>query len=339
MKYTAVVIGLGQIGLMYDFDPKRETPSSHCLAYELDGGFQLIAAADLQMEKREQLELKAPNTRFFQDYKEMLKAIPRCNVVSICTPPSQHLRNMEDILKICTPQIIFCEKPVAANLLEAQAMRKLARNSTVLIVPNLTRRFLGGMQEVKNIIVQGIYGKVQKINARYTRGIFNTGAHLFDLIRWYGGEFEMVKVLGRADTSSDKQDEPTYSFIYATNQDVHGIVEAFNDRQYYLFELDVYMEAGKIEIRNSGDEVNYYRAGEHSLFSGMKGLNLKRSQSGILSESALKGAIRHFGKILQNGEKPFCDLNDAIQPLYVAEALQKSAIDHSWIKVGEDTYE
>ena len=41
-KWNAIVIGLGRIGLLYDFEPDRPHPSSHVFALEENDKIDLI---------------------------------------------------------------------------------------------------------------------------------------------------------------------------------------------------------------------------------------------------------------------------------------------------------
>jgi predicted dehydrogenase len=322
-QYKAAVIGLGQIGMMYDFDPKRERPSSHTLAYKLHSDIELVAAADSRIEQADFLDKIAPEVRFYQDMEEMLIK-HSLDVVSICTPVAHHLGCIQNVLQIASPKIIFCEKPLAFNLIQVKKLKDLLSKHNCFLIPNLSRRWNKGMQRVKEHISCGRYGSLQKVNIRYTRGIINTGAHVFDLLNWWGGQIENVQVIEKVNTSADYDGEQSFTFIFQLGENISGFAEAFNDEQYYLFEIDLYCSQGKIEIRNSGDDVIYYGVAEHHLFSGFKSLHLDRHESNLLAEANLGNAVNHLVKVLDGLEQPICKVDDGIYPLYVSEALLRS---------------
>ena len=322
-QYSAGIIGLGQIGLMYDFDPKREKPSSHTLAYELNYRVNLVVAADIQAEQREKLAQIAPNAEFYQDMNEMFRECP-VDIISICTPAIQHLSDIRSVLQIMRPKVIFCEKPLVSDLRQALLLKEMLTQYQCLVMPNLSRRWNLGMRHIREQILCGLYGNLQKIHIRYTRGILNTGSHLFDLLYWWVGSIEYVQTMNKVETSSENSGEPTFSFHFTIGNHINGFAEGFDDEQYYLFEMDLYFAKGKIEVRNSGDDVFYYQVGEHHLFSGLNSLHLQRHESNLLAEANLGNAVEHIVRVLDGVELPICTADNGLYPLYVAEALLQS---------------
>ncbi|CUH94426.1 hypothetical protein P22_0492 [Propionispora sp. 2/2-37] len=325
--YSAAVIGLGRIGLTYDFDPKREKPSSHTLAYQQHPQFDLAAAADTRREQEQALKQMVPRTVFYQNMEKLLQECS-IDVISICTPPAQHLSEIQHILKTAKLKIIFCEKPLVGSVAEAIVLKQQIGFGGPLLIPNLSRRWNSGMRRISEQIENGRYGELQTMHIRYTRGIFNTGAHFFDLIRWWAGTIGQVQVLEKVRTSAERDGDPSFTFTFQTDKQVSGFAQAFDDEQYYLFEMDLYFSQGKIEIRNSGDDVFYYEVKEHHLFSGFKNLYLERQEQKLLSEANLGNAISHLAKVLDGIEQPVCTVDDGIYPLYVAEALLRSYNNH-----------
>lgn len=57
--WKAAVLGLGKIGLMYDFEPNRLAPSSHVMVYHLDSNFSLVMGADTERERNLILSVSA----------------------------------------------------------------------------------------------------------------------------------------------------------------------------------------------------------------------------------------------------------------------------------------
>jgi predicted dehydrogenase len=331
--YKAAIIGLGKIGLTYDLDLKRHAPSSHTLAYEMNPHFELAAAADVNLNQYEVLKRFAPGAQFFNDYRLMLSS-QNYDVISICTPPSHHFETMEWILKECTTKVIFCEKPIVANIEEVRSLTQLLENRKIQIIPNLSRRWSTGMRGIYEHVRRGTYGKLIKIHGRYTRGIFNTGSHLFDLFSWFAEGINCVRVLEQVPTSSDADGDPSYSFRFEASCGASGYVEAFNDEEYYMFEIDLYFQKGKVEIRNSGDIIKYWRSAPHPLYSGFGLLEEESIEHGYLTkESLLANAINHLRQVLDGNDKSVCSIEDGLYPLFVAKALVRSAENQSIEKV------
>jgi predicted dehydrogenase len=325
----ALVIGLGQIGLMYDYDANRTSPSSHTLAYLNHTDVNLAAAADLNSQRQINLLEKAPETIFYNDYKQMLTE-HTADIVSICTPPKSHFEIIKYLVENTCTKLIFCEKPVIADEREAQLLMQLLTNSKCILVPNLSRRWSKGMTRIHEVIKSKELGLLQKINVRYTRGIFNTGSHIFDLINWFAGEMGKVLVVNQISTSADQEDDPSFSFHFTTIRNISGFAEAFDDRNYYMFEMDLFFEAGKIEVRESGNKVNYYHVSKHPLFFGFTSLHLDKKEDNLLQESIMQNAINHLVNIRNNEELPVCTVRDGLYPIFIAQSILKSNSSSSW---------
>ncbi|MFD0680771.1 MULTISPECIES: Gfo/Idh/MocA family protein [unclassified Paenibacillus] len=325
-KINCAVIGLGKIGLLYDLESNREKPSSHTLAYHLNDNYNLVGAVDPLVEKELILEKFVPSAKFYPKVEQLFydHAI---DVVSVCTPPYNRYHLIQKILEYSSPKIIFCEKPIESSFVNAKKLISLINQTDTILIPNFSRRWNQGMQKVRECIIDNVYGRPIKIHIRYTRGIFNTGSHLFDLIRFMLGDIEEVRVLEKITTSAEEEGEYSFTFHFRVNSNIIGYAEAFNDQNYYMFEIDIYFEYGKVEIMNSGNEVNYYRTGDHPLFEGWKSLQKETTQSNLLKDSNLKNAMCHIADILLYNEKPVANESDGIYPLMVAEALMKSFIN------------
>lgn len=330
--YKAAIIGLGNIGMEYDVTSATH-PEAHTMAYVLDEGFELVCAMDVQLSKAETLYRFSPETKFYTDIQGMFEAHSDIEIVSVCTPPQWHLQNLEYLIRHTAVPYIFCEKPLILSLAELPRLKALLDFREITIVPNLSRRWNPGIQSMRDKIVSQHYGTLQKVMIRYTRGIYNTGAHLFDLLHWCGIKPAKVKVLDKVYTSSEREGESTFSFVFHGANDVRGYAEAFDDTQYYFFDIDFYFSNGKIAFRNSGDDIFYYSVGEHHLFPQFPELRVETHTCDVLSDSCLAHAIKDWRKIMNREASPRCSWQDAIYSLCVANALEKSYGKGDWVSV------
>lgn len=326
----AAVIGLGNIGLMYDV-PLKGKPLSHVLAYHLHPEIELVAAVGTRPEQGELLSLAAPEAAFYTDLQAMLRA-HQPDIISICTPTSVRYELIKTVLEQSKARIIFLEKPVAGSLAEAERVAALAAEHKRLFVINLSRRWSDGAAAVRDAVRQQRYGKLRKAHIRYTRGIYNYGSHMFDLLRFVAGSIDTVRVLERVSTNLDESGDWSYSFAFTASAAEEagggafgGYAEAFDDRDYMMFELDLYFESGKIEMLQGGDEIRYYGTETHPLMNGIPRLVLERTEHGMLNRSSMiQNAVDHLADVLRNGAKPICTMEDGLYPSYVAEALVDS---------------
>ena len=336
-KFKAVVIGIGNIGMMYDFDSLRPHPSSHVMGYCENDVFELTGVVESDSSKETLLRKFSKDTLFFKTLEEAFtkEAFVSADVISICTPPDTHFEILKFLADRDIGSIYFCEKPLVNSTEEARELKNLMTGKRQVIIPNITRRWNTGLRKIIDMIRSEQFGKLLKIHVRYTRGIFNTGSHMFDLIHmWTGDRIRRVKVLSETPTSAVP--ERSFSFYFELGNNVSGFAEAMDDRNYYLFEYDLFFSDGKIEVRDCGDTVIYYKTDHHHLYSEFRELKPIDQISGLLSDSGMRNAIANIERSLQKTDEPYCALEDAICPLYIAEALEKSYITH---EMEELTYE
>ncbi|WP_158560235.1 Gfo/Idh/MocA family protein [Paenibacillus contaminans] len=322
--YQAAIIGLGNIGLQFDI-PRKAMPQSHALAYMLNPDIELAAGVGVRQEQGDKLAQIAPNAKFYTALPAMLQN-HKLDIVSICTPSHVRSEVLKAVLENSEAKVIFLEKPVAVSLREAEqiaAMLDRHRNRTVLV--NLSRRWSEGAAQIREAVRSGRYGKLKKVHLRYTRGIYNYGSHLFDLVRFTAGAMEQVRVLEQVPTNLDDREDWTYSFTFRMQGGATGYAEAFDDRDFLIFEMDLYLEHGKIEMLNTGDEIRFYTTERHAMLNGFRNLVMEKAETGLLSKSSnIQNAAAHIVEVLRDGAAPISSIEDGIYPMVVAEALLKS---------------
>lgn len=325
MSFSAVVWGLGNIGLLYDFEKDRPHPSSHIMAYESNKKFNLVFGIDIEKNKSGLLHKISSKAKFLVP-SDLVYDHQKIDVVSVCTPPQYHLENIKSVIEIFSPKVIFCEKPLVRNPEEVELLKKIMQeNPTILLVPNISRRWNKGLANITQFVDEKKYGNLEKIHIRYTRGIYNTGAHLFDLIyMWTGEKIKLVQTLKQVYSSSEKEGEKSYSFFFEQESGIYGYAEAMNDEHFYVFEVDLFFENGKVSMKNSGDDLYFYRVGKHHLFEGCRELIETEHWKNLLEDNCMKNAVEDIGIYFEKGIVPRCTADNAIYPLYVAEAIEKS---------------
>lgn len=99
--YKAAVIGLGNIGILYDLEPQRPHPSTHVFAYEMSPEFQLICGIDRDKAKESILHETFPQVGCYSslDYALNSDVLKDVDVISICTPQENHLDILLKLIK------------------------------------------------------------------------------------------------------------------------------------------------------------------------------------------------------------------------------------------------
>ncbi len=144
-----------------------DAPDSHYKAYLDCKDSKVIALCD---SDRGKFPSGTGIPFFYSDYSEMIK---HCNldIVSVCTPPETHCEIVCDIAPYV--KAIYCEKPIALTLEDADRMIETCYNNNVILQVNHQRRFM-------------------PVKVRFSRDIIDTGTHMFDRLRQLFGELGRI---------------------------------------------------------------------------------------------------------------------------------------------------
>ncbi|WP_135557341.1 Gfo/Idh/MocA family protein [Paenibacillus cymbidii] len=323
-KYRAAVIGLGKIGLGFDVPP-QPLAQSHVGAIVRCPDIELVAGVGVRQEQGDQLATLAPEAKFYLSLDEMLGG-HELDIVCICTPSHVRYEVVEKVLRGSAVKLIFLEKPVATSLPEAERIIELAAQYDCQVIVNLSRRWNDSIRGIRDAVEEQRYGKLRNVHLRYTRGIYNYGSHMFDLVRFTTGSMTQVQTLRQVPTTGDAREDWCYSFLFTLDRDgASGYAEAFDDRDYVIFEMELYFERGKIELLLGGDEIRYHEAIPHPMIPGFSLLTFAYAEDRLLAKSSnMQNAFFHLTDVLQGGATPVSTLADGVYPMHVAEALLES---------------
>lgn len=110
------------------------------------------------------------------DTYEALLADPNVDAVFITTTNQLHCEDA--ILALKSGKPVVCEKPLAVNAAQAEQMIRTARECGVFFMEAMWNRFFPAMQRTRELVQQGVIGRVQMISANY--GYRMTGYDLSD---------------------------------------------------------------------------------------------------------------------------------------------------------------
>jgi predicted dehydrogenase len=158
---------------------------------------------------------------------ERLKSVSEEYGISTCTTDYEELVQLEDLdaIDICTwPEAhhpvamagiqhgkhVFCEKPLALNLLQAREMHEAAEAAGLKTGVGFTHRLTPAARLAHRLISSGALGDIYQVIAVYALGganfadqpmtwrrnkaivgggpLFELGSHIVDMVRWWLGE-------------------------------------------------------------------------------------------------------------------------------------------------------
>lgn len=205
-KLRVGIIGVGGIA------------QAHMQGYaKLKDKVELVAFCDTILERAEKgaKEFGSTKAKCFTDYREMLE-MKELDAVDICTPNKFHAPIAIDALK--AGKHVYCEKPMAMNTEEAEAMVRTAKETGKKLSVGYPSRFSDDAQLLKEMISAGELGEIYYAEASAIRrrgvptwGVFlskelqgggpliDIATHILDLILWLMGDYSKpVAVLGSA---------------------------------------------------------------------------------------------------------------------------------------------
>ena len=212
-------------------------------------------------------------TRLYSDYRDMLQK-EELDLVSVAMRHSIH---HEQVVVDCANagKHIFCEKPIAPDLIAADNMINACKKNNVKMTMSVQNRASHALHVAKSIIDSGRIGNLLSMRGRGkedSRGggedLIVLGFHILDLMRFFAGDPEWVfaDILqdGRSMVKSDARQgrEPNglvagdqIDAMYGFNNGVKGFFETHkglkepNER----FNLELFFSEGMITLRSLKD--------------------------------------------------------------------------------------
>jgi len=319
MNYKVGIIGLGRIGSLFEEDPKiKKKPCTHAGSYK-ELGIEITAACDIRKDRLEKFSKTFGVKNLYEDYKDMLEK-EDLDIVSICTHAPDHrdicVKAAESGVKA-----IFCEKPMACSLKEADEMIEVCKKNKVILAVDHTRRWDTCFEKITEVIKEGKIGKILYMNAYSSVGLLNGTIHLFDLLRSYAGNAKWVD----AKIIKDESTDPGGYGLIGFENDVRAYVNAIW-KDYIYFGADVMGTHGFLKgtgMIRSGRSFEFSISKESENESNIKELYPIDTEVPEW-KSPISEAIKNISNAIDKGEKIKCTGEDGRAALEIALAFHES---------------
>ena len=300
----ALVIGAGKIAAGYDAPDAKEI-LTHAHGFQSVPGFTLIGFVDRDLGQAERAAAKWGG-KAYKDIRVAFADGP-IDVVSVATPDETHAAVLKE-LAAYSPRLIFCEKPLALNWADAQAIQELYRTVPTKIQVNYLRRFVPEFRAVKQAIAAGSYGRFLTGSGFYVKGFLHNGSHMVDLLQYWLGE-----ATGAQELTDSVVDEERSALLTFADGGLFTI-QSLAGNPYWIFEMDLLFEHKRLRILDSGLSIQEYTLGENPVFPGTPEMQPQPICTTGL-DRAMQYAMENIRDHLILGEPLLCPLDEALATL------------------------
>ena len=276
--YRIAIIGLGGMG------------NNHARAVQADDGCQLVGGAEINPKRARAWKECFGVDAVFDDYEKMLDQLEPDIVINSTQSPLHYAPTLAAAQRGIH---IFCEKPMARNLAQADEMVQVCDDHKVKLAINHIKRVSLYNNHVLNLIKKGEIGQLIRLRAADKGGrksgnaLMAMGTHLYDWMRLFAGDVEwahahLLQLDGRESAVDDIKDAQeinpkdqndglvlgercfsSFRFKGGVHAEADFLAEAQgNDRGYGI---DLIGTEGRIAVRESVSTTMFIHRGEHHL--------------------------------------------------------------------------
>ena len=322
-KINIALLGLGRIGQMHALNLINHPKFYLKYVFDIDKNLTKKFA-----RKFNSFPISSPD----EAYKD--KSI-KC--IFIATSTKTHLKYIDGAIR--NKKIVFCEKPLDLNLKKINKLKKKMFKFKPKIQIGFNRRYDPGHNSLKQNLLKGKIGKLEKIiitsrdpappSINYLKssgGIFkDMMIHDFDLARYYVGsdEFKFLFATGkyfRGKKFQKIKDLELATVVMKTKNGVQCIITNSRHCSFgYDQRVELFGDKGMIISENQRDL-------ETSFFS-RNSTNNKLSYKNFFIErysEAFKFQLDDLAKFCKKNEKPLANFEDGRIAVILAEIANKS---------------
>ncbi len=333
-KLKLGLIGCGRIGALLEEDPLRGKPCTHAGGFSALPSVQITAACDIDASRLKRFQKRFNVSNLYTDHRSMLKQ-EKLDIVCIAAWTHLHAPLTLDAARSGV-RGIYCEKPIATDLKDANRMVRECEKNRVTLIVNHERRWdpwyrkaralieSGKIGEVRTIVGNALSGRPGKL-ARAVHGggpLFHDGTHLTDLLLYFGGPIDWVS--GHEIRPHGKNHiEETACGLLRFKSGALGFIEGGGARSYFNFELDIQGSEGRLLIGNDGRELHLAKKSKRFTgFTELKQVPFPEPKKNI---SPFVGGAQDMVAGIRRGKKPASSGKDALKALKVILSIYRSA--------------
>jgi predicted dehydrogenase len=286
---------------------------------------QLVAGSSRDAGRRERFAQRT-GAKTFADWREMLTS-EELDIAGVASFASSHA----ELVVACAAsgvRAIFCEKPIATRLVDAERMIAACRASGSLLVINHNRRFHPQFRELQRRIAAGELGELTGVWLQWGTGrLGNVGTHFIDAAMMLTGRrvqavSATLDLTGRPDCRGSEFRDPGGWAMLRFDGGLIGHVHA-PDNPTGPAEIVVQGTLGRACVGGGGAETETWAGGRYVLAA-------PSAEAG----SSMDQAVREIVGWLDHGAPVCCSADESLLTLEVIVAGHAShARQAAWVEL------
>lgn len=242
MIINTTIIGLGNIGLLYDY--KNKNIQTHAKAVYKDKRFNLIGTVETKADRR-LFFIKKYKIKTFLKIKKSI--ILNSHLVVISTPTILLFTILKKVINLNPNLNILIEKPFGFKKTEINFIKKKFTKNKIYI--NYYRNFDSNIIELKKVIFNKLKSPLRG-HLYYSKGFFHNCSHYIALFFEIFGKIKKVKVLIKKKIGNDYFIEAK---VYYKNFQLLISLNRYNKSNFF----SILGSQGKLNYDNDGSSIYY----------------------------------------------------------------------------------
>lgn len=325
-RHSVLVIGCGNIAGGFDEQRAQELPPvTHAGGFSRHPRCFVRACVEPDEGRRLAFSNRWGVPLCFASVSEAVAHGP-FDIVSICSPTALHPEHLAAALS-CSPRLVFCEKPLAPTLGQAQSMVQACQAAGVRLAVNHSRRWAPDVRRIAHDLRAGRWGCVRSVVGIYNKGILNNGSHLIDLLHMLVGPMRLL--CAGAPVHDHFSDDPSVPAMLISDDSVPVHLSISHAHDCSWFELQIVTERGLVAMEDGGLSWRMRGIEVSQDFKGYRTLGGDERLPGQYLQ-CIANAVDDLVDSLETGREPACSGDIALQ----AQALCEHILQHAITSTG-----
>lgn len=274
------IIGAGSIGGLID-SPQSPNTASHAHALFKNPHCKLVAIVEPNQKNQQDFLNRWGQVNVYLSLQELFEH-ESIELIFIASPTKFHASALQEALHVKSVKTILCEKPLVSNAKELEILKPLLLKSEKKILIHLMRTFDPSFVKLAQDIKNERWGKALYFQGVFTKGLLHNGIHMLGVLNHFFGKIESINSLHVRMLQDDISGD-----FKLTCKDASGLLSCMENLPYSAFELTLWFDNGKVEIKEGGSRIDTFIKKPSPLYEGYFTLE---------HEQTLPNTLQHYAR-------------------------------------------